>query len=83
MSAANPTHQKALSALLKDHPTVAWPTVLMAIFTAGGWFLTVYSGFMGWLPIWAAGTMAAFLAYWAFTPVHDATHRSLSKTCVL
>ena len=83
MSAANPTHQKALSALLKDHPTVAWPTVLMAIFTAGGWFLTVYSGFMGWLPIWAAGTMAAFLAYWAFTPVHDATHRSLSKVKVL
>lgn len=83
MSELEQSRQQALSALLKDHPTIAWPTVIMAMFTAGGWATVVYLGFVGLLPIPAAGVAAAFLAYWAFTPVHDATHRSLSKNKIL
>ena len=69
----------ALRALLKGHPTIAWPTVFVALLSVSGWVMSIYAGFQGALSLAVACACATFFAYWAFTPVHDATHSSLSK----
>ena len=62
---------------------MAWPTVFMALATVTCWVVSITAGFQGWLSLEVAASCAAWCVYWAFTPVHDATHRSLYKHKVI
>lgn len=83
MSDSAPSEAHALRDLLKGHPTIAWPTVFVALLSVGGWAVSIYAGFQGTLSVGVACASATLFAYWAFTPLHDATHRSLSKNAII
>ena len=63
------------SALLTT-PRIAWPTLALAVVALALWatgLALVHAGFL-------AGVLASWLgAYLAFTPMHDAAHRSISR----
>lgn len=63
---------RALSA-----PAVAWPSLLLAAAALGAWATGLWLGASGVAPAAAAVALCALAAYVAFTPMHDASHRSL------
>jgi beta-carotene hydroxylase len=60
-------------------PQIAWPTVALALGVPLAWGLTVAATFAGALPLALGAALATILAYVTFTPMHDATHRSLAR----
>lgn len=64
----------------KSVPDVAWPTVLLWLGILSGFCASFAAGASGALPPWAASGAAAAFAFWAFTPMHDSAHGSVSRT---
>lgn len=65
-------------ALLRT-PDVAWPTVVLGLALPAAWLCVVALAVGGFLPLWLAGPLAFVLAYMTFTPMHDASHRSVAR----
>lgn len=63
----------------KSVPAVAWPTVCIWLGVLAGFCGTFAAGASGAVPDWAAFLAAAAFAFWAFTPMHDAAHGSVSR----
>lgn len=61
-------------------PTMAWPTVLLAIALLTLWTSTVAGHLTGRLPVWATVPLLALAGFGMFTVLHDATHRGLGRS---
>ncbi|MBL4844090.1 MAG: fatty acid desaturase [Planctomycetes bacterium] len=60
-------------------PTLAWPTLLLGLCVPLAWLAVVIGAMTHQLPLWLAAPLALGLAYVSFTPMHDASHRSLGR----
>lgn len=65
-------------ALLRT-PAVAWPTLLLGLAVPIAWLLVVVAAFAGHIPLGVATVVGAVLAYLSFTPMHDASHKSVCR----
>jgi fatty acid desaturase len=54
-------------------PRVAWPTLVLLVVALGVWIAGIAIG------SWSGVLVAALGAYLAFTPLHEAAHRSLAR----
>ena len=63
----------------KSVPEVAWPTLLIWAGVLAGIIASIAAGASGALPAWAAFIASTAFAFWAFTPMHDAAHGSVSR----
>ena len=54
-------------------PRIAWPTLLLAAAALGSWLAGAAAGGV------LGGALAMLAAYLAFTPLHEAAHRSLAR----
>ncbi|WP_437573994.1 fatty acid desaturase [Sorangium sp. So ce887] len=70
------------SGLLQTRP-IEWPTLALFAGACALWAAAVYAGVMGWVPTVPAVLGAAVAAYAAFTPMHEAAHRSLARSALL
>ncbi len=61
-------------------PEVAWPTLGIWLGVWAGMLASFVLGSTGTVPAWAAGLAATAFAFWAFTPMHDAAHGSVSRS---
>ena len=60
-------------------PQLALPTVFLIFASIGGFFMTTYWYLEGFInPVWVVLINSALIFY-SFTPIHEATHRSLSS----
>jgi fatty acid desaturase len=71
-----PFHELASPAELQ-RPTVAWPTVLIAVVSVGCWAACVVGGALGCVPSASAFAGACVATFVAFTPMHDAVHNAV------
>ena len=64
-------------------PMIAWPTLAVFLIGLGGWVTLVWSVLHGLVPmVWGViGSTVA--AYGLFTPLHDASHKSVSRISLL
>ncbi|TBR25961.1 delta(12)-fatty acid dehydrogenase [bacterium] len=69
----------ARMAVDKSVPEVAWPTLAVWAGVLAGMAGTFALGASHAVPAWAAGLAATAFAFWAFTPMHDAAHGSVSR----
>lgn len=60
-------------------PDFAWPTLFLATALPLAWLIVVALAATHQLPLWIAASLALVLAYAAFTPMHDATHRAVAR----
>lgn len=60
-------------------PHVSWPTLALLAGLMTVWAAAVYAGSTGLMPAPAAILLTTWMAYAAFTPMHDAAHGSVSR----
>eukprot|EP00931_Biecheleriopsis_adriatica_P047818 TRINITY_DN275_c0_g1_i1.p1 TRINITY_DN275_c0_g1~~TRINITY_DN275_c0_g1_i1.p1 ORF type:complete len:331 (-),score=41.73 TRINITY_DN275_c0_g1_i1:75-1022(-) len=60
-------------------PTIAWPTVLLAIVSIALWLGSAWAGIVLSAPLWITFPLSTLSIYMAFTPMHDATHSSVAR----
>ena len=60
-------------------PTVAWPTVVLFGGCVLAWVAATLAALAGHFPYWAASIVNAVAAFAIFTPMHDASHRSVAQ----
>ncbi|WP_437596221.1 fatty acid desaturase [Sorangium sp. So ce590] len=70
------------SGLLQTRP-IEWPTLALFAGSCALWAAAVYAGVTGWVSAAPAVLGAAVAAYAAFTPMHEAAHRSLARSALL
>ncbi len=63
--------------------TIEWPTVALFAGSYALWATAVYAGVAGWVSTVPAVLAATVAAYAAFTPMHEAAHRSLARSALL
>lgn len=64
----------------KSVPEIAWPTLGIWLGVWAGMLASSVLGASGAVPAWAAALTATAFAFWAFTPMHDAAHGSVSRS---
>ncbi len=74
------THAQAISLARSHESAIAWPTVILAVVCAGGFWWVAYLAGTGALSLWWAMPLNIFLAYSCYTPVHEACHRNVTST---
>lgn len=70
------------SGLLQTRP-VELPSLLLFAGVCALWTAALYAGATGHLPTAPAVLLASVAAYAAFTPMHEAAHRSLARSALL
>lgn len=71
--------EKAAVAQLRKKPMIAWPTVLLMLFSQVTLVLVWYGVLTDQLSLWA-GCLINVVAYYSkFTPAHDSMHRAVSS----
>jgi beta-carotene hydroxylase len=79
MTESNLTFQQATQRARAHERPIAWPTVALAlVFFAAFWGIAWGAG-TGALPIWAAIIVNTFVAYAAYTPLHEAVHGNVHQ----
>ncbi|MGK3992180.1 fatty acid desaturase [Sorangium sp. So ce1024] len=68
--------------MLQTRP-IEWPTVALFGASYALWGAAVAAGALGWVSPAPAVLGAAVAAYAAFTPMHEASHRSLARSALL
>ena len=58
---------------------MAWPTLLVSGATIAVWLGASALALAGVLPLWLAALLNGLAAFFAFTPMHDASHKSVSN----
>jgi len=79
MHADRPLSSDALFKRILLAPTLAMPTLLLAIGLMLGILATWYYALQGVLPMWAGCLINGVLAYGMFSIAHDGTHRAISS----
>lgn len=60
-------------------PRIAWPSIALLVFSLALWAGSALLALGGLVPMAAAMALSTAAAFIAFTPLHDATHRSVSR----
>ena len=60
-------------------PTVAWPTIALLIGVYALFAGSTGLALTGHIPVWLAAALNTIAAFAAFTPMHDAAHRSVGR----
>jgi ferredoxin-NADP reductase/fatty acid desaturase len=58
---------------------VAWPTLALAIVSVGGFIALGIAAATGAIPLGVSIPLSAIAAFAGFTPLHDASHRAISR----
>lgn len=72
------TDKEALEIARGFEMPVAWPTVIIAVLAATGYWVTAYSCASGLLPWWIALPLNVTLSFAAYTPLHEACHGNVA-----
>ena len=78
MNKLNELDQRARGSAKQYMGKVAWPTVLLGLGVFGSYVATPILVITGVMPLLVAFPIMAFLAYMAYTVLHDAVHGSIS-----
>lgn len=70
---------KAAVAALRKKPLVAWPTVLLMLFSQVTLVLVWYGVLTDQLSLWAGCVITVIAYYTKFTPAHDSMHKAVSS----
>jgi fatty acid desaturase len=70
--------QTSIKDYVGEPPPIAFPTVAIAVVCVLSYVTTVYQAFTGALSLPIATALCSFIAYIAFTPMHDACHGSVA-----
>eukprot|EP00931_Biecheleriopsis_adriatica_P047820 TRINITY_DN275_c0_g2_i2.p1 TRINITY_DN275_c0_g2~~TRINITY_DN275_c0_g2_i2.p1 ORF type:complete len:316 (-),score=34.30 TRINITY_DN275_c0_g2_i2:59-1006(-) len=73
------SHEFRLQKGSLHQPTIAWPTVILAIVSIALWLGAAYAGIVWSAPLWMTFPLSTLSTYLAFTPMHDATHSSVAR----
>lgn len=60
-------------------PRVAWWTLLLFVGCWVGWLGGYWLSVSGWVPVWLGVTLMGISAFGVFTPMHDASHKSVAR----
>ena len=60
-------------------PYLAWPTVILFLLCVGVWLSTFWLVQNGYLAVWWGVLINYVAAFASFTPMHDASHRSVAR----
>ncbi len=71
------SHAEAIKIARSHEQAIAWPTIIMAVFVASGFWAVAYLAATGVLSLWWALPINIILAYSNYTPVHEACHRNV------
>ncbi len=63
--------------------TIEWPSLLLFVASYALWAAALVAGVKGWAPTAPAVLAASVAAYAVFTPLHEASHRSLGRSALL
>ena len=77
-TSANTTDDLQLFKTLKKRPQIAWPTLLMLIAAFSLFAISTAAYLDGFFSLFLTITINAVAAYMSFTPVHEASHGSVS-----
>jgi beta-carotene hydroxylase len=61
-------------------PQIAYPTIALGALAFLGWAGLILSTIMFELPLWLCTVVGGALAFACFTPMHDASHKSITRT---
>ncbi len=64
--------------IMECHIGVAWPSVILAAVTVFSFLFVSLLGVYGVIPIWLGMILNIVALYYLFTPLHDATHGTIS-----
>lgn len=64
-------------------PVLSLPQLMLAVISVGGFATSCWAYLIGAIPLAAAMSINLVAVYLAFTPLHDASHRAVSKDPVL
>lgn len=70
---------KGKKANILKAPSVAWPTLVLALGAFAAWVTSGALFLTGVSPWWASLTVSAIAAFACFTPMHDASHQSIMR----
>ncbi|MEE2779947.1 MAG: fatty acid desaturase [Myxococcota bacterium] len=73
------TTSMPISKTLLRAPDVSWPTLGLITGCVIAWGGSLMAGITGVIPLWACCIISGVAAYLAFTPMHDAAHRSVCR----
>jgi beta-carotene hydroxylase len=74
------THAQAIGIARSHESAIAWPTLVMAVLAAGGFWTVAFWAATGALSLWWAMPLNVFLAYSCYTPLHEACHRNITAS---
>ena len=78
-TAIDPARRPALARAM-DNPTISWPAVGLALGCVAAWIGLITAAELGAMPLPLAVALLSITGYVAFTPMHDGTHKSVSRT---
>lgn len=72
------THREAIAIARSFEASVAWPTVILSVLAATGYWITAYSGSSEILPWWTACLLNILFSFVSYTPLHEACHHNVT-----
>lgn len=72
----------ALDRAVTYRPPIAWPTVLLAMASLGGWSASMWLYTTRTIDDWRAFAISTLCSFVAFTPLHDSVHRAVAPQCL-
>lgn len=73
------SNQTAKKVNILKAPEIAWPTIVLCTSVLGLWIAVVVTTLAGILNPWLALIINTPLAFALFTPMHDASHKSITR----
>ena len=64
---------------LRHKPSLAWPTISIAVIAISLVLTAIWGLYVNWLPPYASLLLGTIAAYIGFTPVHEAVHGNVSR----
>ncbi len=71
-------HRRALAFARSHEPTIAWFTIALAIGVFVGFWTMALFATKGIVSVWVALPVNTLLAYFAYTPAHEACHHNIT-----
>lgn len=78
LSYLDPEQHAHLTSLTRS-PQYAWPIIGLWMLVIGTYITSDVLAILGHIPLWLGATINSVIGYYAFTIVHDAIHRSISR----
>lgn len=78
LSYLDPSQYAELRDLTRS-PRYAWPVICLWLVVIGTYLSSYVFAFLGHIPLWVGMVVNSLIGYYAFTVVHDAIHRSITR----